>query len=402
MKIAVVTPYHTEPLDMLKRAHDSVMAQTHPCTHYMVADGHARAEINDWPVRHIALPVEHNNNGNTPRAIGSLDAIGDDFDAIAYLDADNWFDPDHIAGLVALHEETGADLVSSGRVIHAIDGSVLMHDGEVGDGDRHADTSALLVFESAFSVIPIWSLMPDELGPNCDRVFFQAALKLQLRHEHLNHTSMHFTSRYGPHYRAAGLPVPPDAVGMAGMKESEDFIRRMTAMGCKDVMSRRAVSAVQKSKLARPITIITLADETALGDDEKVVVDGLEAQLSHEAEFYFTTADELVSDSDVTVSRINVFVLVFESLVSDWQTVEHLIENRADLRLIYIRKSKVGRDTDITTTLDSRAMYVIVNDESLRDAYHQHHRYSAGHVVVANAMSNKVDTLSKAILAAAP
>ncbi len=144
MKVAIVTPYHVEPLDILKRAHDSVVAQTVSCTHYMVADGHARDEVDTWTVRHIRLPGEHGNNGNTPRAIGSLDAVGLGFDAIAFLDADDWYEPDHIEGLLAHHRETGANLLTRGRVIHAIDGSVMLPEGERGDGTETADTSTLL------------------------------------------------------------------------------------------------------------------------------------------------------------------------------------------------------------------------------------------------------------------
>lgn len=397
MKVAVITPYHTEPLEMLKRAHDSVMAQTHDCIHYMVADGHPRSEIDPWNVRHIVLPVEHSNNGNTPRAIGSIDAIGDGFDAISYLDADNWFEPDHIAGLIALQEETKADLVSSGRVIHALDGTVLLEEGETEDGEKHADTSALLVFENAFQVIPMWALMPDELGPNCDRVFVHFALKLGLIHRHSAQLTMHFTSRYGPHYRAANMPVPDQANGMGGMKVSSDFMRRMAAMGCKDVMSRTAIAAALKSKQAQPITVITLADETTLAPDDKAIIDGLEAQLGSNVEFYFTTADELASESEITAPRLSVFVLIFESIVDEWQSIERFIEKRPDLRLIYIRAQRVDPGADIETTLDSRAMSIVVDNESLREAYHQRNRFGAGHVFVADGRTSVVNALTLAI-----
>ncbi|MBT6089062.1 MAG: glycosyltransferase [Rhodospirillaceae bacterium] len=397
MKIAVITPYHVEPLDMLKRAHDSVAAQTHDCTHYMVADGHARAEIDGWNVRHIPLPVEHGNNGNTPRAIGSMDAIGDGFDAIAYLDADNWFEPDHIATLVTLHSETGADLVSSGRVIHAIDGTVLLPDGETGDGERHADTSAIMVAASGFSVVPIWALMPDEMGPNCDRVFFQAAMRIGLKHEHSEGETLHFTSRYGPHYRATGLPVPPDANGMTGIKTSKDFIRRMRALDCKDLMSRDSVDRALNHRAALPITVIVLADEAALEIETRKIIDGLELKLGKDAEFYFTTAEELVSDSDVSASRRNVFVLVFESVVDDWQSLEEFLGARGDLRLIYVRSSTTSENNTINAPINSFASAILVDDKSLHETYQQENRYGAGHVYVASTTQDKTERLSQFI-----
>ncbi|MDP9413866.1 MAG: hypothetical protein M3Q08_07205 [Pseudomonadota bacterium] len=73
MKVAVVTPYYREPLETLERCHESVRRQPHSCTHFMVADGHPRAEVNSWPdVQHFALPVSHGDYGNTPRSIGGV------------------------------------------------------------------------------------------------------------------------------------------------------------------------------------------------------------------------------------------------------------------------------------------------------------------------------------------
>ncbi len=393
MKVAVITPYHTEPLEMLKRAHDSVATQTYHCTHYMVADGHARSEIDSWDVRHIPLPIEHTNNGNTPRAIGSMDAIGDNFDAIAYLDADNWFDADHIANLIKLHKETGADLVSSGRVIHAIDETVLLPHGETGDGERHADTSAFIVFASGFSVLPIWALMPDELGPNCDRVFYQAALRIGLKHVHHPKPTMHFTSRYGVHYRAAGLEVPPEATGMAGMKVSEDFMRRMTALGCKDIMSRRHVAETLNQLQASPITIILLGDESELKEEEKSLVDELEQELGQDAEFYFSSAEELMNETETTKKRRHVFVIVFSDTTENLKGLDKLIESRSEIRFISISSGNSERYLDSNHIINTRATLVLVKDDEQKYFYHQKNRYGAGHVKVAASMAAKVSAI---------
>jgi glycosyltransferase involved in cell wall biosynthesis len=100
MKVAVVTPYYREPIEKLRRCHDSVMAQTRACTHFMVADGFARDEIDDWDVQHIRLPLGHADFGNTPRCLGALSALNQGFDGFAYLDADNWYHPEHAESLV--------------------------------------------------------------------------------------------------------------------------------------------------------------------------------------------------------------------------------------------------------------------------------------------------------------
>ena len=53
-KVAVVTPYYGESLQLLEQCHQSVVAQTIPCLHVVVADGH-RTGMRDWNVNYISL-----------------------------------------------------------------------------------------------------------------------------------------------------------------------------------------------------------------------------------------------------------------------------------------------------------------------------------------------------------
>jgi len=71
MKIAIITPYFKESLDILKQCYNSFVAQQVNADHYSVADGFPRNEINSWEVKHIILEKSHDDNGNTPRGIGS-------------------------------------------------------------------------------------------------------------------------------------------------------------------------------------------------------------------------------------------------------------------------------------------------------------------------------------------
>ena len=111
MKVAVITPYFNTPLEWLHKCHKSVKAQTYPCTHFIVADGKPYDAIDSWDAQHIKLPVNISDYGDTPRGVGSVAAIGQRFDAIAYLDADNWYDPEHIDTLMELHKKTGSAVV---------------------------------------------------------------------------------------------------------------------------------------------------------------------------------------------------------------------------------------------------------------------------------------------------
>src|SRR6266478_7359441 len=115
LRVAVVTPYFRVPDEWLKQCHNSVAAQQHPCTHILVADGEPQQVAAEVSAEHIVLEKRHADYGDTPRLIGSQAAIRQGFDAIAYLDADNWYYPHHVASLIALHEMTGAAVCTSQR-----------------------------------------------------------------------------------------------------------------------------------------------------------------------------------------------------------------------------------------------------------------------------------------------
>ena len=140
MRVAVITPYHKPQPEWLRQCHESVLSQTHSCVHVLVADGLPVPEPDSWQAQHIILAGNCNDYGDTPRAIGSMSAIGQGFDAIAFLDADNWYLPDHIASLVELHDSTGADVCISHRDLYHLDGTRLGPCDET-DGERFADTS---------------------------------------------------------------------------------------------------------------------------------------------------------------------------------------------------------------------------------------------------------------------
>lgn len=215
-RIAVVTPYHRESDEVLRQCRDSVLAQTYPCDHIVVADGHPNPMFDGGGrTLHVTLPRAHGDNGNTPRGVGSLLADAGGYDAVAYLDADNWFAPDHLAGLVATHERFNTPVVGCKRALHTLDGAPIALTEDDEEAGRHVDTSCFLIFRPAFRVFRAWS-MPKELGPLCDRVFFQAVLHERFAISLLDRRSVAFRTQYATHYRHAGLPVP------AGAKAGED------------------------------------------------------------------------------------------------------------------------------------------------------------------------------------
>jgi hypothetical protein len=98
MRVAVVTPYYNETDQQLERCIESVVDQSYrDVTHVMVADGLPR----EWQptgrqFEHIMLPHSHADAGATPRSIGALSAFSREFDAVAFLYSDNWYEPNHI------------------------------------------------------------------------------------------------------------------------------------------------------------------------------------------------------------------------------------------------------------------------------------------------------------------
>ncbi|HET8898872.1 MAG TPA: glycosyltransferase, partial [Rhodanobacteraceae bacterium] len=111
MRVAVVTPYYQEATETLQRCVDSVRAQTHAAlVHYCVADGFPRHDLLDGAprLRHIVLPNAHANYGATPRGIGAQCALADGMDVVCFLDADNLFEPDHVASLVETYARARA------------------------------------------------------------------------------------------------------------------------------------------------------------------------------------------------------------------------------------------------------------------------------------------------------
>ena len=210
MKIAVITPYFQESLSTLQRCHQSVLNQSELCTHFLVADGPQRPELLSWECRNIALGRSHHDNGNTPRGIGSICAMNEGFDCIMFLDADNWYEADHAISVLYTQSVSGADVIFSGRHIVFPNGEFIEADDPEDLDKSHVDTSCMSVFSSAYRSLSNWCLMPQELGPWCDRIMF-ALFQNEFRCEWTGHKSVNFETWYTGHFELAGKEIPPDA-----------------------------------------------------------------------------------------------------------------------------------------------------------------------------------------------
>ena len=211
LRVAVVTPYCDEPEETLRRCHESVLAQTHPCAHVLVADGDGAPFVKGWRAQHIVLGQRHSDLGDTPRAAGSLSAIGQGFDAIAYLDADNWYEPDHVATMIDLHRTTGAAVCVARRTLRRLDGSLLSATGDPGEGVDFVDTNCLFLMAEALRVAPMWALIPREAHAIGDRVVWGAILALKLRAARSDRPTVCYRTSFRAHYVERGEAPPPGA-----------------------------------------------------------------------------------------------------------------------------------------------------------------------------------------------
>lgn len=227
MKVGVVTPYCHEPLWQLERCLRSVRAQTYPAvTHFTVGDGDNRVSeiLKGWSdlaqenlvqtsspesssIKNVTIPGPHSDNGDCARSIGGILAMSADCDAVAYLDADNYFDPEHIQSLVQLHRKTGADVCHSRRRIETIAGKPLLPEGEPNDKSA-IDTSCFFITRSAFHLLPFWAIKPREFSPINDHIMAAAIRFQNLSLACTEQRTVAFCSRYNTHYEMVGQ-IPP-------------------------------------------------------------------------------------------------------------------------------------------------------------------------------------------------
>lgn len=228
MKIAIITPYYKTEEEWLKKCHESVAAQSYPCTHIFVADGIPQDIISTFDAQHIVSCTNHGDYGDTPRAMGSVSAVGQGFDAIAWLDADNWYEPGHIEGLLDLHRKHGADICTSSRMIYALDGTPMGLCHQV-DGKTFVDTNCYLLTRSAYNLISVWCRIQFPLHAIGDTVFWDMVQRSSLSHRHTSAATLAYRTSFRYHYLLFGKSVPPGARDIPDIVEAKKVWRERRA-----------------------------------------------------------------------------------------------------------------------------------------------------------------------------
>ncbi len=212
MKIAMITPYHGEPVGILKRCHSSVAAQTYPgVTHIMIADGEPHPWCKTVPVEHMILPQAHADAGATPRALAAISAFARGYDAIGFIDADNWIDPDHAENMVKTLSNTNGDGVIATRRIHALDGSELYVDNIESNGVNMVDTNCMFLTKKSLHLMTYWVTEPSQRLWS-DRAFWNVVKQANLTITRCTKPTVAYVSRWAWHYQHAGVTIPPESV----------------------------------------------------------------------------------------------------------------------------------------------------------------------------------------------
>jgi hypothetical protein len=213
MRYIIVTPYFREDQALLERCLRSVRHQSVPTEHLLVSDGHPQGWLDRCGVRHLRLDRSHGDFGNTPRGIGAMLAIAEGYDAIGFLDADNWLESTHVETCIAAYQsqaESGAvDYVVAKRFMRRPDESILPVIDE--SNDHHVDTNCFFFYPGSYPLVPYFGLMPKELSPVGDRIFYQALRQRGLKAAFCNVTTVNYHCMWENIYLRLGEQPPEGA-----------------------------------------------------------------------------------------------------------------------------------------------------------------------------------------------
>lgn len=213
MKVAVITPYLNEPDEMIRRAHESVLAQTHECTHFLVCDGAARPSIQAWYAVHLTIGGPHRDFGNTARGLGAISALNLGFDGFAFLDPDNWFAPDHVQSLVETCQATGAHVAFSDLQLVLVTGELCPDEirNRKYRNREVVDTNCFFFTSKAAFFLAAWAMIPPQVGQYGDPMVYALIKRLGTPRAFTERKTAFYETRWKRHYLRMGRTPPPDA-----------------------------------------------------------------------------------------------------------------------------------------------------------------------------------------------
>lgn len=229
-RYCVVTPYYQETRPILERCVRSVAAQTVAVDHLMVADGHPQEWLDGEPVRHLRLDRSHGDFGNAARGLGAMLAVAEKYDAIAFLDADNWYDPDHVETCLAAAATSPnrPDFVAAQRHFVRPDESIMPlmpHDQPF---TKRIDTNCYFFLPMSYHVISRWCTIPREMSQHGDELFSHVCLAEKLSFALTDHRTVNYTCLFETCYQFINEPPPPGAKPPVNWHETQQWLDGLT------------------------------------------------------------------------------------------------------------------------------------------------------------------------------
>lgn len=229
-RYCVVTPYYKEDVATLTRCMDSVARQTIAVDHFLVADGFPQDWLDSKPVRHIKLDRAHGDFGNVARGVGALLAVSEKYDGIAFLDADNWYDDDHIASCLAALEESPRSLYAAARRRFVRPNASVMETVTPAElpFEQHVDTNCFFFKPRLFYLLHHWCTIPRELSASGDRLFFLLLYGKSVTPAVVSKPTVNYLCMIEQVYRAQGEEPPPGAKPSLQWKDRQAWIDSRT------------------------------------------------------------------------------------------------------------------------------------------------------------------------------
>jgi hypothetical protein len=292
-KVCIVTAYAKESTNTLLKCINSVKNQSVECVHLLVSDGFHNASIAELcneNLLHISLPE---NIGFNQCGIGVELAFALGFDVVGILDADNWYEPDHIETSLNTINNKNADVVFAKRKVVFPDGEVLSVDDPQDNTGAFADTNCLVLTNKVSAITPIWLMWPKTFGAGEDR-----AVSLCMRMLNFNvlmnaHETVWYQTNWAHHYKLQKKqPVAPLRTPVAEFARSFDQRKFFESTGYNlPIKQANNIAEIQKTDFSLVGIVAPISDDSPQTNKLQQLGGRPHVLLVHHADF---------SKSDIT------------------------------------------------------------------------------------------------------
>ena len=227
-RYCVVTPYYKEERALLERCFGSVRRQVPHVDHIVVADGLSAGmgRHASRPPRQARPPAWRLRQRRTRPRCPHGDREG--YDGIAFLDADNWYDDDHLASCVAA-AESGQDIayVVAQRRFCRPDASGIAGTPADAPHSEHVDTNCYLFLRSSFAHLHRWCTIPQGLSAYGDQIFGKILRAANLPTVIVGHRTVNYLCMSESIYQQMGETPPPGCKPIIRWRDAQAWIHAL-------------------------------------------------------------------------------------------------------------------------------------------------------------------------------